>query len=219
VAFAVAGCGQAECSPLWTSAPSGLGLFTPSVANGVVYVGAIDFIYTQGDVVAYPTTCVDGCQPLASLDLHGACETPGAVAGGRGEAGGAGGGGDFYGTTVNGAIEAFGLPGVMCSSWMATGGLHTARDGHTASLLPSAIPPDENVLVAGGADSSHNASASAELYVAASATWTATGSLNTARYAHTATVLSNGRAGERRVGEGSSSGASGDPRTEQQRGR
>src|SRR5215472_2087830 len=179
VAFAVAGCGQAECSPLWTSAPSGLGLFTPSVANGVVYVGAIDFIYTQGDVVAYPTTCVDECQPLATLDLHGACETPVAVAGGH-----------FYATTVNGAIEAFGLPGVMCSSWAATGGLHTARDGHTASLLPN-----ENVLVAGGADSSHNASASAELYDPASATWTATGDLNTARYQHTASVLPNGEVG------------------------
>src|SRR5262249_19742296 len=88
-----------------------------------------------------------------------------------------------------------GLPGVMCSSWAATGGLHTARDGHTASLLPSAIPADENVLVAGGADSSHNVSASAELYDPANASWTATGSLNTARSSHTASVVPNGDVG------------------------
>jgi outer membrane protein assembly factor BamB len=99
VAFAVAGCGQDICSPLWTSAPSGVSLFTPTVANGVVYVGALDFIYTQGDILAYPTACTDGCQPLATLVLGGANETPVAVAGGR-----------VYATTVNGSIDSFGLP-------------------------------------------------------------------------------------------------------------
>jgi outer membrane protein assembly factor BamB len=98
VAFAVAGCGQTVCSPLWTSAPSGFTLFMPTIANGVVYVGALDFIYTQGDVLAYPTTCIDGCQPLATLVLGGANETPVAVAGGR-----------IYATTVNGDIDAFAL--------------------------------------------------------------------------------------------------------------
>lgn len=98
VAFAVAGCGHAVCSPLWTSAPSGFWLFTPTIANGVVYVGALDFIYTQGDVLAYPTRCVDGCQPLATLVLGGANETPVAVAGGR-----------IYATTVNGNIDSFEL--------------------------------------------------------------------------------------------------------------
>jgi outer membrane protein assembly factor BamB len=98
VAFDIAGCGAAECSPLWTSAPSGLSLFTPTVANGVVYVGALDFIYTRGDVVAYPATCRDGCQPLATLELGGANETPIAVAGGR-----------IYATTVNGNIDSLGL--------------------------------------------------------------------------------------------------------------
>jgi eukaryotic-like serine/threonine-protein kinase len=98
VAFAVAGCGEAVCDPLWTSAPSGFSLFTPTIANGVVYVGALDFIYTKGDVLAYPTTCVDGCEPLATLVLGGANETPVAVAGGR-----------IYATTVNGNIDALGL--------------------------------------------------------------------------------------------------------------
>jgi outer membrane protein assembly factor BamB len=98
VAYAVAGCGQTVCSPLWTSAQSGLSLFTPTIANGVVYVGALDFIYTQGDVLVYPTTCTDGCEPLATLVLGGANETPVAVAGGR-----------VYATTVNGNIDSFGL--------------------------------------------------------------------------------------------------------------
>ena len=98
VAFAVAGCGATTCSPLWTSAPSGLSLFTPTVANGVVYVGALDFIYTQGDVVAYPATCRDGCARLATLELGGANETPLVVAGGR-----------IYATTVNGNIDSLGL--------------------------------------------------------------------------------------------------------------
>jgi eukaryotic-like serine/threonine-protein kinase len=98
VAFAVAGCGEAVCNPLWTSAPSKFSLFTPTIANGVVYVGALDFVYTKGDVLAYPTTCVDGCEPLATLVLGGANETPLAIAGGR-----------IYATTVNGNIDALGL--------------------------------------------------------------------------------------------------------------
>lgn len=98
VAFATQGCGQLECNPLWTSAPSGFGLFTPTIANGVVYVGAIDVIYLKGDVLAYPSTCTDGCEPLATLELGGANETPIAVAGGR-----------IYATTVNGSIDSFAL--------------------------------------------------------------------------------------------------------------
>jgi hypothetical protein len=47
------------------------------------------------------------------------------------------------------------------------------------------------VLVAGGINSL-NALDSAELYDPASGTWTLTGNLNTARVAHTATLLSNG---------------------------
>jgi len=99
VAFAVAGCGQTECSPLWTSAPAGITLFTPTIANGVVYVGALDFIYLHGDVLVYPTMCVNGCHARARLVLGGANETPVAVAGGR-----------VYATTVNGSIDSFGLP-------------------------------------------------------------------------------------------------------------
>src|SRR5437762_2622640 len=48
------------------------------------------------------------------------------------------------------------------------------------------------VLVAARADCNGNTSASAELYDSASGTWTDTGSLNTARHSHTATLLQNG---------------------------
>jgi N-acetylneuraminic acid mutarotase len=71
-----------------------------------------------------------------------------------------------------------------------TGSLATARFGHTATLLPNGM-----VLVAGGEDSggSFTSLASAELYDPASETWSATGSLATARQLHTATLLPNGK--------------------------
>src|SRR6266550_3634306 len=69
-----------------------------------------------------------------------------------------------------------------------TGSLNTARDNHTATLLPNG-----KVLVAGGAGNISNFLNSAELYDPASGSWTATGSLNTARYSHTATLLPNGK--------------------------
>src|SRR5436190_15228729 len=76
-------------------------------------------------------------------------------------------------------------------TWSATGSFATARFFHTATLLPNG-----KVLVAGGAIVSFPSvvvSASAELYDPASGMWTATGSLNTARYQHTATLLPNGK--------------------------
>src|SRR5438046_737515 len=61
-----------------------------------------------------------------------------------------------------------------------TGSLNTARDVHTATLLPNGM-----VLVAGGLDSNGNASSSSELFDPASGTWTpTTGNLNTTRYFH-----------------------------------
>ena len=52
--------------------------------------------------------------------------------------------------------------------------------------------PNGKVLVAGGGGTSGTL-ASAELYDPASGTWTATGSLVTARSVHTATLLPNGK--------------------------
>jgi WD40 repeat protein len=75
-------------------------------------------------------------------------------------------------------------------TFVNTGSLATAHDSHTATLLPNG-----KVLVAGGVNGpgDQTASASAELYDPASGTWTATGSLVTARYVHSATLLPNGK--------------------------
>jgi WD40 repeat protein len=71
--------------------------------------------------------------------------------------------------------------------WAATGGLATARYGHTATLLPNG-----KVLVAGGSVGFGGLSSS-ELYDPASGTWTVTGRLNTVRNQLTATLLPDGR--------------------------
>src|SRR6266480_340416 len=63
-------------------------------------------------------------------------------------------------------------------NFVITGSLATARNGHTATLLPNG-----KVLVAGGGNNS------AELYDPVSGTWSATGSFATARTFHTATLL------------------------------
>ena len=74
-----------------------------------------------------------------------------------------------------------------------TGTLHTSRIYHTATLLNNGL-----VLMAGGSDgmvtpsSTGNPISSAELYNPATGIFTAVGSLNTARYFHTATLLNNG---------------------------
>ena len=75
-------------------------------------------------------------------------------------------------------------------TWTATGSLTTARDRHTATLLPNG-----KVLVAGGYATAALL-ASAELYDPASGTWSATGSLNTAR------ALSHGDVAAQRQGAG-----------------
>ena len=75
-------------------------------------------------------------------------------------------------------------------TWTASGSLLIDLNaGHTATLLPNG-----KVLVAGGIYGIQNTpSAGAELYDPASGTWTATGSLITARSDHTATLLPNGK--------------------------
>ncbi len=76
-------------------------------------------------------------------------------------------------------------------SWTpTTRSLNDARFAHTATLLPNG-----KVLVAGGLNGFPGGSilSSAELYDPATGTWTATGSLNTARVRHTAMLLPNGK--------------------------
>jgi N-acetylneuraminic acid mutarotase len=78
----------------------------------------------------------------------------------------------------------------VTGSWTTTGPLAAAREYHTATLLP-----DGKVLVAGGLTGPTNSVtiSSAELYNPISGTWTTTGSMTTNRYAHTATLLPNGK--------------------------
>jgi uncharacterized protein YjdB len=76
-------------------------------------------------------------------------------------------------------------------TWTPTGSMSTARYRHSATLLSNGT-----VLVAGGDDDSFSnggpAVASAEIFNPAAGTWALTGSMSTARYDHTATLLPNG---------------------------
>jgi hypothetical protein len=75
-------------------------------------------------------------------------------------------------------------------TFSTTGSMQTARYGQTATLLNNG-----KVLLAGGQGANGNpaALASAELYDVAAGTFSATGSMQTARSAHTATLLANGK--------------------------
>ena len=74
----------------------------------------------------------------------------------------------------------------VAGTWSTTGSLSTARERHTATLLPNG-----KVLVAAGLNPTDLTSA--ELYDPAAGTWASTGSLSTARRSHTATLLPNGK--------------------------
>ena len=75
--------------------------------------------------------------------------------------------------------------------WKLTGSMRDAREFHTTTLLPNG-----KVLVAGGIDSdpfTARSLSTAELYDPATGQWTATGSMNSVRDGHTATLLPNGK--------------------------
>jgi N-acetylneuraminic acid mutarotase len=78
------------------------------------------------------------------------------------------------------------------NSWSPAGSMSAARFSHTATLLPSG-----KVLVAGGANmywtGLYIPLAGAELYDPGSNTWSPAGSMSTARYGHTATLLPSGK--------------------------
>jgi hypothetical protein len=79
-------------------------------------------------------------------------------------------------------------------TWTATGGMKTARSGHTATLVKKGTKT--LVLVAGGegdGQSPTNTLASAELYDPETGTWKSTGGMGLVRADHTATPLRDGR--------------------------
>jgi hypothetical protein len=76
-------------------------------------------------------------------------------------------------------------------AWNLTSAMAEARYSHTATALPNG-----QVLVSGGYGYYYYYSgplASTELYDSATGTWSATGSMASARYQHTATLLSDGK--------------------------
>ncbi len=93
-------------------------------------------------------------------------------------------------TATAGSVSGTAALTVRPTGFVYTGSLNTGRGLHTATLLSNGM-----VLIAGGihASSPHSpAIASAELYNPATGTFAPTGSLHTARYFHTATLLNNG---------------------------
>jgi hypothetical protein len=93
---------------------------------------------------------------------------------------------------ISGRLSSAQIYNPATGTWANTGSLATARYGHTATLLA-----DGRVLVAGGYDNSDDWTASAEIFNPVAdggfGAWSGTGSLGTARYYHTATLLTNGR--------------------------
>lgn len=80
-------------------------------------------------------------------------------------------------------------------TWTPTGSLATARSRATASLLPptSSTLPNGKVLVTAGEGAGGTSLRTAELYDPINGSWSAAGSLTSARREHTATLLGNGR--------------------------
>lgn len=77
---------------------------------------------------------------------------------------------------------------VFAHGFRATGSMASARGSQTATLLNNG-----KVLVAGGADSSGNAIATAEIYDPSNGSFSSTGSMITARAHFAATLLSSGK--------------------------
>jgi len=97
-AFDGAGCGAPRCYPIWTAIPQ-QSVFDPVVANGIVYVGSLNGIYTAGAILAYPTRCEALCNPLWTASVEGAVESALSVVNGT-----------IYAGTLTGALYTFGLP-------------------------------------------------------------------------------------------------------------
>jgi N-acetylneuraminic acid mutarotase len=92
--------------------------------------------------------------------------------------------------SISGALSGVEVYDPSLGTWTANSPLSSIRLAHTATLLPNG-----NVLLAGGSTNlaNNNSLSITELYEPATGTRTLSGSLNTARRYHTATLLKNGR--------------------------
>lgn len=99
-----------------------------------------------------------------------------------------------YGT---GTVSTANVPNVnvICGpafvgAFTATGAMASARDRHTATLLPNGKVLVAGGLVYGGTNTALNG---AELFDPTTGTWATTGPMTNARYGHTAILLPNGK--------------------------
>ena len=82
------------------------------------------------------------------------------------------------------------------NAWSSAGSLSAARSRHTATLLPNGkvlVTGGYGPVDVGGGVTIQAAVASADLYDPTTNTWSSAGNLTTARYYHSATLLSNGK--------------------------
>ncbi len=100
--------------------------------------------------------------------------------------------GGFGGAGFNASAE---LYNTASRTYSITGSMSSAREGHTATLLSNG-----NVLITGGCNNAQTVKvvcdrylASAEIYDPSTNAFTATGSMDTARMDHTATLLPDGK--------------------------
>ncbi len=163
-----------------TLLPNGTVLLTGGENSGPVgsaeiyYPETASFSYTAGSLLQpryeHTATLLPNGQVLIAAGANGCCGNP-----------------INYAELYNPATGTFAY--TTNASTGAQTVLNTARLGHTATLLPNGM-----VLIVGGntANNGQTPTAAAELFNPSTGVFTNTGSLNTARYNHTATLLNSG---------------------------
>lgn len=103
--FGARGCGMRRCEPLWIAETSRDYLRPPSVANGVMYTVASDFLGPNSEINAFSTECdAEVCQPLAVLPIQGQFANTSFVSQGKFVVS------SFASDTGGGTVEVYGLP-------------------------------------------------------------------------------------------------------------